>query len=117
MGSWRVECDRDRDDPARRSSISRADDLLRGRHYVAIPSLLPPGIWSPVDFISWRVESGPRKPDRDDKFVACPGTPGNAALNGAFYGTETVNFQPVLSADGQDFRRNGQAPWSIRMEI
>ena len=69
-----VACDRDRVDPARRSSISRADDLLRGRHYVAIPSLFPPGIWSPDDFISWRVESGQRKPDRDDKFVACPGS-------------------------------------------
>ncbi len=31
------------------------------------------------------------------------GAPGNAALNGAFYGTETVNFQPVLSADGNSF--------------
>jgi hypothetical protein len=31
------------------------------------------------------------------------GAPGNAALNGAFYGTETVNFQPVLSAHGNSF--------------
>jgi len=31
------------------------------------------------------------------------GAPGNAALNGAFFGTETVNFQPVLSADGNSF--------------
>jgi hypothetical protein len=31
------------------------------------------------------------------------GAPGNAALNGAFFGTETVNFQPALSADGNSF--------------
>jgi hypothetical protein len=31
------------------------------------------------------------------------GAPGNAALNGAFYGTETVNFHPMLSADGNSF--------------
>src|SRR6516165_8093420 len=31
------------------------------------------------------------------------GAPGNAALNGAFFGTETVNFHPVLSADGNSF--------------
>jgi hypothetical protein len=31
------------------------------------------------------------------------GAPGNAALNGAFFGTETVNFRPVLSADGNSF--------------
>jgi hypothetical protein len=31
------------------------------------------------------------------------GAPGNAALNGAFYGTETVKFQPMLSADGNSF--------------
>ena len=31
------------------------------------------------------------------------GAPGNGALNGAFFGTETVNFQPVLSADGNAF--------------
>ena len=31
------------------------------------------------------------------------GAPGNAALNGAFFGTEKVNFRPVLSSDGNSF--------------
>ena len=36
-------------------------------------------------------------------FSLAQGAPGNAALNGAFFGTEKVNFQPVLSADGSSF--------------
>ena len=36
-------------------------------------------------------------------FSLAQGAPGNAALNGAFFGTERVNFQPVLSADGSSF--------------
>lgn len=31
------------------------------------------------------------------------GAPGNTALNGSFFGTEKLNFQPVLSADGNSF--------------
>ncbi len=31
------------------------------------------------------------------------GAPGNTSLNGAFTGTEKVNFQPVLSGDGNSF--------------
>jgi len=36
-------------------------------------------------------------------FSLAQGAPSNAALNGAFFGTEKVNFQPVLSADGNSF--------------
>lgn len=31
------------------------------------------------------------------------GAPGNTVLNGAFFGTEKVSFQPVISADGKSF--------------
>jgi hypothetical protein len=31
------------------------------------------------------------------------GAPGNAALNGAFFGTEKVSFQPVIATDGESF--------------
>ena len=36
-------------------------------------------------------------------FSLAQGAPGNAALNGAFFGTEKVNFQPVLLSDGNSF--------------
>lgn len=36
-------------------------------------------------------------------FSLAQGAPGNAALNGAFFGTEKVNFQPALSSDGNSF--------------
>jgi hypothetical protein len=36
-------------------------------------------------------------------FSLAQGAPGNAALNGAFFGTEKVDFQPVLSSDGNSF--------------
>lgn len=36
-------------------------------------------------------------------FLLAQGAPGNAALNGAFFGTEQVNFQPVIAADGNSF--------------
>lgn len=36
-------------------------------------------------------------------FSLAQGAPGNAALNGAFFGTEKVSFQPVLASDGNSF--------------
>ena len=36
-------------------------------------------------------------------FSLAQGAPGDVALNGAFFGTEKVNFQPVLSGDGNSF--------------
>ena len=36
-------------------------------------------------------------------FALAQGAPGNAQLNGAFFGTEQVNFQPVISGDGNSF--------------
>ena len=36
-------------------------------------------------------------------FSLAQGAPGNAALNGAFFGTEKVNFQPLLGSDGNSF--------------
>jgi len=36
-------------------------------------------------------------------FSLIQGAPGNAALNGAFFGTEQVNFQPVIAPDGNSF--------------
>jgi hypothetical protein len=36
-------------------------------------------------------------------FSLAQGAPGNASLNGAFFGTEQVNFQPVIAADGNSF--------------
>ena len=36
-------------------------------------------------------------------FSLAQGAPGNAALNGAFFGTEKVNFRPVLASDGDSF--------------
>jgi hypothetical protein len=41
-------------------------------------------------------------------FALAQGAPGNAALNGAFFGTDNVNFQPVLAGDGNSFT----APWT-----
>jgi hypothetical protein len=36
-------------------------------------------------------------------YAIAQGAPGNAALNGAFFGTEKVSFQPVLASDGNSF--------------
>jgi hypothetical protein len=36
-------------------------------------------------------------------FSLAQGAPGNAALNGAFFGTEKVDFQPVMGSDGNSF--------------
>jgi hypothetical protein len=36
-------------------------------------------------------------------FSLAQGAPGNAALNGAFFGTEKVDFQPVIGSDGDSF--------------
>lgn len=36
-------------------------------------------------------------------FSLAQGAPGNTALNGAFFGTEQVNFQPVIAPDGNSF--------------
>jgi hypothetical protein len=36
-------------------------------------------------------------------FALVQGAPGNTALNGAFVGTEKVNFQPVIASDGNSF--------------
>lgn len=36
-------------------------------------------------------------------FSLAQGAPGNAALNGGFFGTEKVNFQPLLGSDGNSF--------------
>ena len=36
-------------------------------------------------------------------FSLVQGAPGNTALNGAFFGTEQVSFQPVIAADGNSF--------------
>ena len=36
-------------------------------------------------------------------FSLAQGAPGNNALNGAFFGTEQVNFQPVIAPDGNSF--------------
>lgn len=36
-------------------------------------------------------------------FSLAQGAPGNAALNGAFFGTEKVGFQPALASDGNSF--------------
>jgi hypothetical protein len=36
-------------------------------------------------------------------FSLAQGAPGNTALNGAFFGTEKVNFRPVISDDGNSF--------------
>jgi len=41
-------------------------------------------------------------------FALVQGAPGNAALNGAFFGTEKVSFQPVIAGDGNSFT----APWA-----
>lgn len=36
-------------------------------------------------------------------FSLAQGAPGNAALNGAFFGTEKVSFQPVIGGDSDSF--------------
>jgi hypothetical protein len=36
-------------------------------------------------------------------FSLAQGAPGNTALNGAFFGTEKVSFQPVIAPDGNSF--------------
>jgi len=36
-------------------------------------------------------------------FSLAQGAPGNAALNGVFFGTEKVNFKPVIDGDGNFF--------------
>jgi hypothetical protein len=36
-------------------------------------------------------------------FSLSQGAPGNAALNGEFFGTEKVNFKPVIGGDGNSF--------------
>jgi hypothetical protein len=36
-------------------------------------------------------------------FALAQGAPGNAALNGTFFGTDNVTFQPVLADDGNSF--------------
>ncbi len=36
-------------------------------------------------------------------FALVQGAPGNTALNGAFFGTEKVNLQPVVASDGNSF--------------
>jgi len=36
-------------------------------------------------------------------FSLVQGAPGNAALNGALFGTEQVNFQPLIAPDGNSF--------------
>lgn len=38
-------------------------------------------------------------------FSLAQGAPGNTALNGAFFGTEQVNFQPVIASDGKFLQR------------
>lgn len=43
-------------------------------------------------------------------FALIQGAPGNAALNGAFLGTDNVSFQPVLADDGDSFT----AQWTSR---
>ena len=37
-------------------------------------------------------------------FSLVQGAPGNAALNGEFFGTEKVSFQRVIAGDGNPFR-------------
>jgi hypothetical protein len=36
-------------------------------------------------------------------FSLAQGAPGNTVLNGAFFGTEQVNFQPIIAPDGNSF--------------
>lgn len=44
-------------------------------------------------------------------FSLVQGAPGNTALNGAFFGTDQVSFQPVVAGDGNSFT----AQWTNRV--
>jgi hypothetical protein len=51
------------------------------------------GVWKRINATHFAVND----------FALAQGAPGNAALNGAFFGTDNVRFQPVLADDGNSF--------------
>lgn len=51
------------------------------------------GAWKRIDATHFAVND----------FALIQGAPGNNALNGAFFGTDNVRFQPVLADDGNSF--------------
>jgi hypothetical protein len=101
VGSWRVTVNVT--DPQGVPSFPvlmtfHADGTLLQTRPLYIPSF---GVMETTHFGAWK-----RLNDTQiaaTTFSLAQGAPGNNALNGAFFGTEQVNFQPVIAPDGNSF--------------
>lgn len=101
VGSWRVTVNVT--DPQGVPSFPvlttfHADGTILQTRPLYIPSF---GVLETTHFGAWKRISETQI--AATTFSLAQGAPGNAALNGAFFGTEQVNFQPMIASDGDSF--------------
>ena len=101
VGSWRVTVNVS--DPQGFPSFPvlmafHADGTMLQTRTTYIPSF---GVLETTHFGAWKKITGTQF--AATTFSLAQGAPGNTALNGAFFGTEKVSFQPVIAGDGDSF--------------
>lgn len=106
VGSWRVTVNVT--DPQAVPSFPvlmtfHADGTMLQTRPLYIPSF---GVLETTHFGAWKRISGTQI--AATSLSLAQGAPGNTTLNGAFFGTEQVNFQPVIGPDGNSF----EAQWT-----
>jgi hypothetical protein len=101
IGSWRVTANVTSEQgipPFPVLMTFHADGTMLQSRLYFLPAF---GVISTTFHGAWRRVDGDQL--ATTSFSLAQGAPGNAALNGAFFGTEQVSFRPVLGSDGNSF--------------